>query len=77
MSNATDRLDRVRLRTDGWMEYDFSNSPLTCNGLSCSDFPQQVVADTNVSAIATQLENLSTGYHIGSPIAEHHLEDTE
>ena len=39
--------------------------------------PQQVVADTNVSAIATQLENLSTGYHIGSPTAEHHLEDTE
>uniref|UniRef100_A0A4W2DFA6 InaD-like protein n=1 Tax=Bos indicus x Bos taurus TaxID=30522 RepID=A0A4W2DFA6_BOBOX len=37
----------------------------------------QVVADTNVSAIATQLENLSTGYHIGSPTAEHHLEDTE
>ncbi|XP_024845325.1 inaD-like protein isoform X1 [Bos taurus] len=37
----------------------------------------QVVADTNVSAIATQLENLSTGYHIGSPTAEHHLEDTD
>uniref|UniRef100_A0A8C6DAH1 InaD-like protein n=2 Tax=Moschus moschiferus TaxID=68415 RepID=A0A8C6DAH1_MOSMO len=37
----------------------------------------QVVADTNVSAIATQLENISTGYHIGSPTAEHHLEDTE
>uniref|UniRef100_A0A4W2GF91 InaD-like protein n=1 Tax=Bos indicus x Bos taurus TaxID=30522 RepID=A0A4W2GF91_BOBOX len=37
----------------------------------------QVVADTNVSAIATQLENLSTGYHIGLPTAEHHLEDTE
>lgn len=39
--------------------------------------PQQVVADTNVSAIATQLENLSTGHRIGSPTAEHHLEDTE
>uniref|UniRef100_A0A452FVH6 InaD-like protein n=1 Tax=Capra hircus TaxID=9925 RepID=A0A452FVH6_CAPHI len=37
----------------------------------------QVVADTNVSAIATQLENLSTGHRIGSPTAEHHLEDTE
>ncbi|XP_054429987.1 inaD-like protein isoform X2 [Pteronotus mesoamericanus] len=37
----------------------------------------QVVADTNISAIATQLENLSTGYHLGSPTAEHHPEDTE
>ncbi|KAM7246092.1 hypothetical protein CapIbe_002390 [Capra ibex] len=37
----------------------------------------QVVADTNVSAIATQLENLSTGHRIGSPTAEHHLEDTD
>ncbi|KAM9243826.1 inaD-like protein isoform 2-T2 [Dugong dugon] len=37
----------------------------------------QVVADTNISAIATQLESMSTGYHLGSPTAEHHLEDTE
>ncbi|KAM8787817.1 inaD-like protein isoform 3-T5 [Rhynchonycteris naso] len=37
----------------------------------------QVVADTNISAIATQLESLSTGYHLGSPTADHHLEDTE
>ncbi|XP_062959711.1 inaD-like protein isoform X2 [Cynocephalus volans] len=37
----------------------------------------QVVADTNISAIATQLENMSTGYHLGSPTTEHHLEDTE
>ena len=39
-------------------------------------FPQ-VVADTNISAIAAQLENMSTGYHLGSPTAEHHPEDTE
>ncbi|XP_077005576.1 inaD-like protein isoform X2 [Tamandua tetradactyla] len=37
----------------------------------------QVVADTNISAIATQLENMSTGYQLGSPTAEHHPEDTE
>nr|XP_023440004.2 inaD-like protein isoform X3 [Dasypus novemcinctus] len=37
----------------------------------------QVVADTNISAIATQLENMSAGYHLGSPTAEHHSEDTE
>ncbi|XP_035571760.2 inaD-like protein isoform X2 [Canis lupus dingo] len=37
----------------------------------------QVVADTNISAIATQLENMSTGYHLGSPTAEHYPEDTE
>ncbi|XP_066232533.1 inaD-like protein isoform X1 [Saccopteryx leptura] len=37
----------------------------------------QVVADTNISAIATQLESLSTGGHLGSPAADHHLEDTE
>nr|XP_058939240.1 inaD-like protein isoform X10 [Kogia breviceps] len=37
----------------------------------------QVVADTNISAIATQLENMSTGYPLGSPAAEHHPEDTE
>uniref|UniRef100_A0A8C3YJH6 InaD-like protein n=1 Tax=Catagonus wagneri TaxID=51154 RepID=A0A8C3YJH6_9CETA len=37
----------------------------------------QVVADTNISAIATQLENMSAGYHLGSPTAEHHPEDTE
>ncbi|XP_069843281.1 inaD-like protein isoform X2 [Dipodomys merriami] len=36
----------------------------------------QVVADTNISAIATQLENMSTGYHLGSPSANH-PEDTE
>ncbi|XP_011796950.1 PREDICTED: inaD-like protein [Colobus angolensis palliatus] len=37
----------------------------------------QVVADTNISAIAAQLENMSTGYPLGSPTAEHHPEDTE
>ncbi|XP_033080983.1 inaD-like protein isoform X4 [Trachypithecus francoisi] len=37
----------------------------------------QVVADTNISAIAAQLENMSTGYHLGSPTAEHHPEDAE
>ncbi|XP_032499996.1 inaD-like protein isoform X1 [Phocoena sinus] len=37
----------------------------------------QVVADTNISGIATQLENMSTGYPLGSPTAKHHLEDTE
>ncbi|KAL4699697.1 hypothetical protein H8957_000451 [Semnopithecus entellus] len=37
----------------------------------------QVVADTNISAIAAQLENMSTGYHLGSPTSEHHPEDTE
>ncbi|XP_039111213.1 inaD-like protein [Hyaena hyaena] len=37
----------------------------------------QVVADTNISAIATQLENMSASYHLGSPTAEHHTEDTE
>lgn len=37
----------------------------------------QVVADTNISAIATQLENMSAGYHLGSPSAEHHPDDTE
>nr|KAF6507055.1 hypothetical protein HJG63_014941 [Rousettus aegyptiacus] len=37
----------------------------------------QVVADTNINAIATQLENLSTGYHLGSPTAEHHPQDAE
>nr|KAF6507058.1 hypothetical protein HJG63_014941 [Rousettus aegyptiacus] len=37
----------------------------------------QVVADTNINAIATQLENLSTGYHLGSPTAEHHPQDAD
>ncbi|XP_069934492.1 inaD-like protein isoform X3 [Oryctolagus cuniculus] len=37
----------------------------------------QVVADTNISAIATQLESMSAGYHLGSPAAECHLEDAE
>uniref|UniRef100_A0A8C9P2W5 PDZ domain-containing protein n=1 Tax=Spermophilus dauricus TaxID=99837 RepID=A0A8C9P2W5_SPEDA len=37
----------------------------------------QVVADTNISAIATQLENMSTGHHCGSPTADHPSEDTE
>ncbi|XP_022351989.1 inaD-like protein [Enhydra lutris kenyoni] len=37
----------------------------------------QVVADTNISAIATQLEHMSPSYHHGSPTAEHHPEDTE
>uniref|UniRef100_A0A2K5PQ94 PATJ crumbs cell polarity complex component n=1 Tax=Cebus imitator TaxID=2715852 RepID=A0A2K5PQ94_CEBIM len=36
----------------------------------------QVVADTNISAIAAQLENMSAGYHLGSPTAEHHPEHT-
>ncbi|XP_045147714.1 inaD-like protein isoform X2 [Echinops telfairi] len=37
----------------------------------------QVVADTNINAIATHLESMSTGYHLGSPTAERHAEDTE
>ncbi|XP_022431548.1 inaD-like protein isoform X7 [Delphinapterus leucas] len=37
----------------------------------------QVVADTNISGMATQLENMSTGYPLGSPAAKHHPEDTE
>ncbi|XP_049552916.1 inaD-like protein isoform X13 [Orcinus orca] len=37
----------------------------------------QVVADTSISGIATQLENMSTGYPLGSPAAKHHLEDTD
>ncbi|KAG8508522.1 InaD-like protein, partial [Galemys pyrenaicus] len=37
----------------------------------------QVVADTNISAIATQLENMSTGQHLGSPTADHPPEDSE
>ncbi|XP_075413122.1 inaD-like protein isoform X2 [Tenrec ecaudatus] len=37
----------------------------------------QVVADTNINAIATHLESMSTGYHLGSPTAERHPEDTE
>uniref|UniRef100_A0A8C7ASI6 InaD-like protein n=1 Tax=Neovison vison TaxID=452646 RepID=A0A8C7ASI6_NEOVI len=37
----------------------------------------QVVADTNISAIATQLEHMSPSYHLGSPTADHHPEDTE
>uniref|UniRef100_A0A8D2CM02 InaD-like protein n=1 Tax=Sciurus vulgaris TaxID=55149 RepID=A0A8D2CM02_SCIVU len=37
----------------------------------------QVVADTNISAIATQLENMSAGHHCGSPTADHPSEDTE
>ncbi|XP_040834380.1 inaD-like protein [Ochotona curzoniae] len=37
----------------------------------------QVVADTNISAIATQLENMSASHHLGSPVAEHHPEGSE
>lgn len=37
----------------------------------------QVVADTNISAIATQLEIMSTGSQRGSPTAERHPEDKE
>nr|XP_020848747.1 inaD-like protein isoform X2 [Phascolarctos cinereus] len=37
----------------------------------------QVVADTNISAIATQLENMSASYHLGSPSSDHHPEDPE
>ncbi|XP_060062302.1 inaD-like protein isoform X2 [Erinaceus europaeus] len=37
----------------------------------------QVVADTNISAIATQLESLSPGYHLGSPTAEHQPDEAE
>lgn len=37
----------------------------------------QVVADTNINAIASQLENMSTGCYLGSSTAEHQLEDTE
>ncbi|KAB0386468.1 hypothetical protein FD755_001424 [Muntiacus reevesi] len=50
---------------------------IQASGVAARTQKLKVVADTNVSAIATQLENLSTGYHIGSPTAEHHLEDTE
>ncbi|XP_031233763.1 inaD-like protein isoform X2 [Mastomys coucha] len=37
----------------------------------------QVVADTSVSAIATQLEIMSAGSQLGSPTADRHPEDTE
>ncbi|XP_040613065.1 inaD-like protein isoform X2 [Mesocricetus auratus] len=37
----------------------------------------QVVADTNISAIATQLEIMSAGSQLGSPTADHHPEDME
>ncbi|ERE83057.1 inaD-like protein [Cricetulus griseus] len=37
----------------------------------------QVVADTNISAIATQLEIMSAGSQLGSPTADHHREDME
>ncbi|XP_052574864.1 inaD-like protein isoform X3 [Peromyscus californicus insignis] len=37
----------------------------------------QVVADTNISAIATQLEIMSTGSQLGSPTADGHPEDTD
>ncbi|XP_052032768.1 inaD-like protein isoform X1 [Apodemus sylvaticus] len=37
----------------------------------------QVVADTNISAIATQLEVMSTGCQPGSPTADRHPEETE
>ncbi|XP_076420652.1 inaD-like protein isoform X3 [Peromyscus maniculatus bairdii] len=37
----------------------------------------QVVADTNISAIATQLEIMSTGSQLGSTTADGHPEDTE
>ncbi|XP_006879836.1 PREDICTED: inaD-like protein [Elephantulus edwardii] len=37
----------------------------------------QVVADTNISAIASQLESMSTGCHPALPSADHHPEDTE
>ncbi|XP_027708595.1 inaD-like protein isoform X2 [Vombatus ursinus] len=37
----------------------------------------QVVADTNISAIATQLESMSASYHLGSPASDHHPEDPE
>ncbi|XP_051044163.1 inaD-like protein [Phodopus roborovskii] len=37
----------------------------------------QVVADTNISAIATQLEIMSAGSQLGSPTADRHPEDME
>ncbi|XP_072505800.1 inaD-like protein isoform X2 [Notamacropus eugenii] len=37
----------------------------------------QVVADTNISAIATQLESMSASYHLGSPTSDHHPDDPE
>ncbi|XP_056670100.1 inaD-like protein isoform X2 [Monodelphis domestica] len=37
----------------------------------------QVVADTNISAIATQLESMSAGYQLGSPTSDHPPEDPE
>ncbi|XP_032757717.1 inaD-like protein isoform X4 [Rattus rattus] len=37
----------------------------------------QVVADTNISAIATQLEMMSAGSQLGSPTADRHPQDPE
>ncbi|XP_075792235.1 inaD-like protein isoform X3 [Pelodiscus sinensis] len=37
----------------------------------------QVVADTNISAIASQLESMSAGCHLNSPTPECHSEDPE
>uniref|UniRef100_A0A8C8VQB2 PATJ crumbs cell polarity complex component n=1 Tax=Pelusios castaneus TaxID=367368 RepID=A0A8C8VQB2_9SAUR len=37
----------------------------------------QVVADTNISAIASQLESMSAGCNLNSPIADCHSEDPE
>ncbi|KAL0604239.1 LINE-1 retrotransposable element ORF1 protein [Plecturocebus cupreus] len=56
------------------------SAPYSLRHLGLSDSlasASQVVADTNISAIAAQLENMSTGYPLGSPTAEHHPEHTE
>uniref|UniRef100_A0A7N4PSM0 PATJ crumbs cell polarity complex component n=1 Tax=Sarcophilus harrisii TaxID=9305 RepID=A0A7N4PSM0_SARHA len=37
----------------------------------------QVVADTNINAIATQLESMSASYYLGSLDGDHHPEDPE
>lgn len=36
----------------------------------------QVVADTNISAIASQLESMSAGCNLNTP-SDHHSEDSE
>ncbi|XP_012577941.1 PREDICTED: inaD-like protein [Condylura cristata] len=58
---------------DGLSHADVVN--LLKNAYGCITL--QVVADTNISAIATQLESMSTGHHLGPPTADHPPEDTE
>lgn len=60
------------------LEYSrgFSSILATYSKIPCHSLPQ-VVADTNISAIATQLEIMSAGSQLGSPTADRHPEDTE